>query len=592
MLLVSAANVAVYSTQLFDEFLMRSLAVFLLATSVSMAAADEKPAPPQVTSVAPLGGTPGSSFEATVRGKNLKGTEALWSPSVGLTGEVLRLEPGAADKDPDQLRVRFRFAAELSAGAYDLRVITPRGLSNAVRLLVHQQPAVPEQAEPHESAREAQSLDAWPATVHGRIAEVGEVDFYAFYAKAGDEILFRTFSSKALDSGLAIYEPTGSWFDPDRPSRLAFADEPVEYPGQPTEAVLRRRFDKAGRYLVRVNGFWGYGGEEHVYALLIDLAPRNPVEWPPAPPAPLWEERGWKRRLEPDRMARLSARTILESPPAAITVIDAEAEPVRLPVEPPEIEGPTLITGVIERPGDIDRVRFSVEKGDELVFEVQTPEKSVPQLNPLLRVVDSDGIEVLTNIWSRVNVNDNISKQIYPKTQYVFRRSADLTLEIRDITVSAGGADMRYSVLVRPWIPHLGEAHVSVDRLNLVAGKTEKLSVVIDQEEGYEGLAVFSIEGLPAGVESVMGAEVDPVKPPPFNQGKKERFTTRSQKATFVFLTGVDAPLTPEPVTARIYVRPAVKDELGDKILAKEILVMVVSDSSQYKEKTALTDTR
>ena len=416
-----------------------NLAAVLLA-AVPLLGAANPPAPPELSSLAPLGGQPGSSFEATIRGKNLKEATRLWSPSAGMTAEVLGVEPGETAKDPDLLRVRLRLAAELPAGPHDLRVITPQGLSNALSLLAHEQPAVMEQPEPHDLAKQAQKLDAWPAVVHGRIAEVGEVDYYSFRVEAGRELLFRTFSSAALDPGVELYELTGSWFDPDRPTRLAFADEPVEYPDEPVETVLRYRFEKAGEYLVRVHGFWGYGGKDHVYALLIDPAPAGEVVWPPPPPEPLWTERTWRRPLDEDRMRRLAGRTVADAEPAKITVLDADAEVTRLPVEPPKIDAPTLIVGSFERPGDIDAVRFSVAEGDKLVFEIQTPEKSLPEINPLLRILDADGVEALTNIWSRVNANGNISKQIYPKTEYAFPRAGDFTLEIRDITASYGGA--------------------------------------------------------------------------------------------------------------------------------------------------------
>ena len=408
---------------------------------------------------------------------------------------------------------RFHLARDIELGAHDVRAITARGLSNVARLFVHVSSAVLEQEGSLDLPTHPQELGAWPTTIHGRSAEVGEVDYYSFRVEAGDELLFRTFSSDALDPGLAIYKRTGSWFDPDRATRLAFEDEPVEYPGQPTEAVLRYRFGESGEYLLRVNGFWGHGGPDHVYAVLVDRARQEQPLWPPPTPEPPWTERSWRRPLDADHMARLAGRTVLPSPPRDIQLLDADAELYETPSEPPLIQTPAMITGAIEHPGDMDRVRFSVEEGDKLVLEIQTPEKSVPQLNPFLRVVDADGIEVLTNIWSRVNVNDNISKQIYPKTAYAFPRAGDFVLEIRDITASVGDSEMRYTVLVRPWVPHLGEAHVGPDRLNLVAGKVGKLSVVIDQEEGYDGLAVFSIEGLPAGVEAVTGAEQDPEAP-------------------------------------------------------------------------------
>ena len=570
---------------------MRRLLLSLALLALPLWAAD-KPAAPELTSVYPLGGEPGADFEALIRGKHLMEATAIWSPDGGVSGDVLSVEAGEKSKDPDLLRLRVRLSSDLAPGLHDLRLITPRGLSNSLRIFVHEQNAVAEQADAHDIAVDAQPIPQWPAAVHGSIDEVGQVDFYSFQVEAGQDMLFRTYSSAALDPGLSIWSLTGSWFDPNRPTRLAFVDEAVDYPGKPTDAMLRYRFEKAGEYLVRVNGFWGYGGDGHSYLLLVDAAPEGDVDWPPAPPEPLWEERTWTRSLDMDRMERLAGRSVVAEAPAAITVIDADAELTSIPVEPPKITGPTMVTGTIERPGDIDRVRFSVEEGDKLSFEIETPEKTVPMLNPLLRVFDADGVEALTNIWTRVNVNGNTSKQIYPKTQYSFPRKGDFTLEIRDITAAYGDAGMQYKVLVRPWVPHLGEATVGPDRLNLVAGRAQQLSVTIDQEEGFEGLAIFSIEGLPEGVEAVMGAEVDPDTAPAFNEGKKERFVSKNQKATFVLLPGPDAPLTPTPVTARIFARPAVDGKVGHKILAKEVLLMVIADLPTASEKSDLTDTR
>jgi hypothetical protein len=78
-----------------------------------------------------------------------------------------------------------------------------------------------------------------------------------------------------------------------------------------------------------------------------------------------------------------------------------------------------------------------------------------------------------------------------------------------------------------------------------------------------------------------MATEVEPDSPPPFNEGKKERFTTKSQKATFVFLSEPDAPATTAPVKGRIYAQPVVKGRLGPRILAKELWIMVLRQPAQ-----------
>ncbi len=537
-------------------------------------------APPKADSIFPLSGKPGTTFEAVIRGAALKGAYAVWFEGTGASAKVIGVEPepGAADakrKPADLLRVEMRLDATMEGSYRSFRVLTPGGVSNPLRVFTHPEPSLLETASPHDLPRQAQPLPSLPVAVHGRIAEVGEVDYYSFRVAAGEELTFRTLSSDALDPGLSLYKLTGSWFDPDRPTRLAFTDEPVSYPDLSTEARLRYRFATAGEYLIRVNGFWGHGGAGQEYALRVirdDTAPE--IESTSS-----WTERKWTRDLSTDRMRQLWSRALPSLAAAAkpIPVVDADAEPTTVPVEPSRIQLPALVTGAIERPGDIDRVKFAVKEGDRLAFEVETPDKTIPLINPYLRVLDSEGVEAFTNIYSQVNSNGNASKQIRPKTQYSFPRGGEFTLEIRDITASYGDRRMRYKILVRPQVPHMGEVKVSVDCLNLEVGKAQKVSIITDQEEGFDGYVIVSMEGLPEGVRAVPATEVDPDSPPQPPMGKRERFTTKSQKATLVVLApDPAAPATRMPVMGRIYAQPVVKGELGTRVLVKEIPVMVV----------------
>ncbi|MEZ5401295.1 MAG: hypothetical protein R2729_16615 [Bryobacteraceae bacterium] len=547
----------------------------LLAASVAAAQ-------PRLESVFPLGASPGSTVLAEARGNALRGATGIWFPEPGISATILgaETEKGASKKPADLLRVELRLDATLAAPWREFRVITPAGLSNPLRIWTHAEPAIPESSAPHDLPTEPQKLSQLPAAIHGRIAALGEVDYYSFHAAAGEHLWFRTISSDALDPGLGIYKLTGSWFDPTRAKRLAFSDERVAYPGVTTEALLEHTFAEAGEYLVRVNGFWGNGGPGQNYLLLITRTAPSPASAPAEPEDHGWAERSWTRPLHANRMAELWSRAVEPAtPPAPIPVIDADAEPTKTPVEPPNIPLPALITGTIERPGDIDRVTFSVKEGDRLSFEIETPGETLPLMNPLLRIVDDNGVEALTNILSVLNSNSNVSKQIHPKTQYSFPRAGRFTLEIRDITATYGGPAMRYRVIVRPQVPHMGTVRADADCLNLTAGKAQKLSIVTDQEEGFDGYVVLSMEGLPAGVHAVPATEVEPDTPPATSTGKRERFVSKSQKATLVLLPAKDAPPSPAPVLASVWAQPVVKGELGKKILVKEIPVMVVKAS-------------
>ena len=571
--------------------------LFLAAGNLS----GQKPSEPSLLSVFPLGGRVGATFETTVRGRSLDGAYALWFRSDAVQARVLSVEeepvePSASGNrkrkgGPVQLlRVEIQVREDLPVGSHPFRVVTPHGLSNPLTLHVHTEPVLIEQTKAHELPRQAQPLPEHPLAVHGRIHEVGQVDYYSFDARKGEELLFEAFSSGPLDPAVSLYELTGSWFDDDRAVRLAYHDDDVSYPGLSTESALRYRFAKDGNFLVRVNGFWGYGGMDHTY--LLRIVPSEAGSTPKTGRSSEWKERTWTRRLDTERMKTLWSRSVPDLAPSLtddegkpkqgavaaireIPVVDADAEPTRLPVEPPEIPLPALIVGTLERPGDVDRVRFSTREGDKLILEVETPEKTIPEMNPYLRVVDAAGVEAFTNVYSNVNVNGNASKQIRPKTAFAFSRDGDFTLDIRDITASYGDREMRYRVLVRPWVPHMGEVHIAEDHINLIAGEAKKLSVTTDQEEGYDGFVILSIEGLPQGVRAVPGTEVEPDSPPPFSVGKIERFRTKSQKATFVILPAPDAPATRMPAVAQVYAQPVVDGKLGDRIPVKDLLVMV-----------------
>ncbi len=120
--------------------------------------------------------------------------------------------------------------------------------------------------------------------------------------------------------------------------------------------------------------------------------------------------------------------------------------------------------------------------------------------------------------------------------------------------------------------------------MNLVAGEVGKLSIDTDQEEGFDGQIALTVDDLPQGVRAIMGTELQPHVPPPYNPGKVERFRPESQRATFLFMTDRAAPATSKPVEARIMAQPVMKGKVGRPILAKTILLTVVQPSIPVKK--------
>jgi len=104
--------------------------------------------------------------------------------------------------------------------------------------------------------------------------------------------------------------------------------------------------------------------------------------------------------------------------------------------------------------------------------------------------------------------------------------------------------------------------------------------VITDQEEGFDGFVILSVEGLPEGVRATPGTEVEPDSPPQESMGKRERFTTKSQKATLILFADPAAASMKTPVVGRVFAQPVIKGKLGDRIFVKAIPIFVVKGAA------------
>jgi hypothetical protein len=121
---------------------------------------------------------------------------------------------------------------------------------------------------------------------------------------------------------------------------------------------------------------------------------------------------------------------------------------------------------------------------------------------------------------------------------------------------------------------------IAEDALNLRAGTTKSLTVMVEREENFESPITFNVEGLPAGVSAVLAASTPEEKPALFNGGKMERYTPKSHKAVLLFVASSDAIAMTSPVKIQIIARPFVNGVLGDPIRVKEMPLLVIPRSA------------
>ena len=612
-------------------------AVLLAATFPSGSLQAQESAPPTeptILSVHPLGARPGSTLEVEVQGYLLEGARAVWFEQGRLQGRVrdVRAVPAEGNSDSEAagedkpvllgVRVKLEIPSDALVGVHRFRLVCKRGVSNALMFRVNSDAVLDETSQPHQTPSTAQQV-AIPAVVNGRVASDGEEDFFAFEVDEAQELRFEVFSKPpgkppdvvGLDPELTLYEPTGSWFDKERTTRLAYNDDPSSYHVSRLPR-LTYRFLKKGRYLVGVGAFLGGGSPHFSYQLRISdsSAPtfaqldRNGRNRVPAP----WKERAFRRPIGSGRLGLLRSRSSGSNGtgadgPLTNGAASSHGEPVQPGAngrgsqasialvkeeENGEREGNTLsisvpgiAEGTIDRPGDVDRYAFKAERGQQVAFEVETPQVGPPQFNPRFGILDEEGRELFSNVYKRLGRQLTFYlKTVEPKTLYTFERSGEYSLVVGDLTRRFGNAGFRYRLLLRPQIPHVGEVRTDTDRLNLVAGQAGKIIVTTDQEEGFSGDIALVLEGLPEGVEFFPGTEVKAYQGPVPEDRMRPRFSPRSESVTILLLAGAAAPATSLPVKLRLLARPISDEGPGPGLLIQEIPTMVVRPTGGAEE--------
>ena len=552
---------------------MRAL-LALSTLAVGLIAAD-----PRAVSMHPFTGQRGNEFHATVRGSNLKDTKSVFVEQDGLK---ITVEGAAPPDNPkprnplDAVRIRIETTATTKPGRYTFRLITPSGVSNSLPLQITDSQVLAEPEGTHETPETAVPVVAATALYTGLIARRGESDFYSFDVHTGETMTFQVISglpslgaaggnANGFDPSITIYEPSGSWFDPKRINRIAFNDEPLWVLGRLTDAYLVHRFEKSGRYFLRVEAFSGQGGPDYSYQLKI-LPGDVPQDQPQGKAS--WDERSYQRPLGSNRLNDLAARGGRAQNQKAVETYKTLGS----------FTLPGTLEGTIVQPGESHRARFHVDGPQDIAIEIETPNAAPPLFNPVVRLLDASGEEVVTNFSvGRGACTGAMNKGLAVKTLFPLRNPGDYTVEVRNLTSDIGDEQFRYRVQVRPQVPHVGNILIEDDHINLAPGGAKTVRITFDREEDYRGAVAVSVENLPEGVSALAAADYEPDKDPPPFPGKRERYQARTERMVVAFSASETAPLTQEPKVALVTVRPLVDGKPGMALATKKIPMMMVA---------------
>jgi WD40 repeat protein len=335
-----------------------------------------KPQRPVLEHVEPGAVTRGSIAHLRVTGKHMQEAESVVVR--GFKEELFKAN------DPHSGQVDILIPQPTAPGSYELKLKGRAGESNALMLVVDAYPAVHEQSLPHASPGNGQALSL-PVTVAGSLARAGEIDWYRFEAKAGQEIGIQAQKGPAsnLEAALILSDGTRT---------LAESDN----------GLLGFRCAQSGTYSLGIRDREFRGEPAMTYRMHVgDLPVVTGV-------FPLGLQRGTETEIHLQGVNLGSASSVKVRAPADAVLGSRLPAPISTPQgfvagsatvvvgEFPETTGsrdipiPGTANGRVDGEQSASTWRFVAKKGQRLLIEVEARRLGSP-LDSTLEILDSAG---------------------------------------------------------------------------------------------------------------------------------------------------------------------------------------------------------
>lgn len=463
---------------------------------------------------------------------------------------------------------------EAALGPRELRVVTPRGVSNA---LVFHVDNLREYSRPPMRTASIQILGKeWlalrkrapgdaevridlPCIVNGQIAS-GEANRYRFSASKGQRLVFSAHARRLIPY---IADAVPGWFQPvltlhDAQGReVAFADD---YRFQPDPVILYQ-VPADGEYVIAINDNIYRGREDFIYRITAGELPFVTSVFPlggeagvsVAPAVEGWNVQDASPSFRVGRETLglhwlLANRLGYQSnrvPFAVDPLPDAfEDEDNNTAATAANITLPVIINGRIDRPDDQDVFQFTGKAGQTVVAEVQARRLDSP-LDSVLKLTDAAG-KLIAVSDDREDLAAGVNTH-HADSYWMTKLPADGTyfVHIGD-TARKGGADYGYRLRVSAPQPDF-ELRTVPSSIGLAVNSTAAVTVYVVRKDGFTGPIKLTLSEPPAGFSAA------PV-------------TLAANQATARFTIKTGPKPTPAPVSLSI----AGSAKIGEREIVRE----------------------
>jgi hypothetical protein len=358
----------------------------------------------------------------------------------------------------EQVTLRCTVNQNARPGAYELRLKTPRGLSNAIIFQVGEVPEVRE-VEPNNREPEEDQHLTIPVVVNGQVMP-GDIDRFLIQATAGQRLVCKV-AARSLVPYLADAVP--GWFqaaltlyDGDG-AELVFVDDDHFDP----DPLLVYDVPADGEYVLEIRDAIYRGREDFTYRLTVADARSMDVPVATAVQGPT-RGKGDVAEVEPNNTSKTAQ---------AVTL-------------------PAVLYGHIEKPGDLDLYTFDGRAGQSVVIETRARREGSP-LDSMLQLKGPDGKLIAVN-------DDHVDRReglvTHHADSYVEAKlpsDGRYLVQLGDIQ-GKGSAEHAYLLRVTPSRPGF-DLRVTPATLSVTPGGTVPITVHVFRRDGFDGPIQLSL---------------------------------------------------------------------------------------------------
>ncbi|MCM8819002.1 MAG: PPC domain-containing protein [Candidatus Omnitrophica bacterium] len=421
----------------------------------------------------------------------------------------------------EKILARITIPEDTKPGIYELRVLTPQGLTNPLKFYVSEVPEVKEKEKIPLFENIDKEVFEVPIIINGQIMP-GDIDKFYFKAQKGQNLIIELKGREIIpfmaDAVPGWFQAVLKLYGPDG-KEIAYADDYYFNP----DPVIFFKVPEDGEYTLEVRDSIYRGREDFVYRIFIGEKPFITYIFPPGgrkDAKVIADLYGWnlpnkKIELNTENQGIQKISISNNGISSNYFFYEVNTLPEIIEIEPNDTLKnaydigllPVIINGVISKPSDVDIYKFRCFAGCKLAIEVYSRRLGYP-LDSRITLIDSSGKVLISNDDYLDKSFDFLTHHADSYIFYEIQKTGTYYLKITD-TQNHGGEEYIYRIRISHPMPDFS-LFVYPSYINLTTlGNTIPLYIYVVRKDGFNGEIKLNLKNPHSGLV-INGGRIPP----------------------------------------------------------------------------------